>query len=78
MESQPSQDYVGSLQRLKDALSELECRQQSLASGLSDPSKVEQALQQAKVTLHLHTEARKLLIQLLFPSSALPCVRWGG
>nr|XP_009930413.1 PREDICTED: utrophin [Opisthocomus hoazin] len=49
VESQPSQDYVGSLQRLKDALSELECRQQSLASGLSDPSKVEQALQQAKV-----------------------------
>ncbi|KFO07584.1 Utrophin, partial [Balearica regulorum gibbericeps] len=47
-ESQPSQDYVDSLQRLKDTLSELQCKQQSIASGLSDPSKVEKALQQAK------------------------------
>ncbi|KAF1563480.1 UNVERIFIED_CONTAM: Utrophin, partial [Eudyptes pachyrhynchus] len=47
-ESQPSQDYVDSLQQLKDMLSELECKQQSIASGLSDPSKVEKALQQAK------------------------------
>ncbi|KAM6271852.1 utrophin isoform 1-T1 [Spheniscus humboldti] len=47
-ESQPSQDYVDSLQQLKDMLSELESKQQSIASGLSDPSKVEKALQQAK------------------------------
>ncbi|XP_059689241.1 utrophin [Gavia stellata] len=47
-ESQPSQDYVDSLQRLKDTLSELEGKQQSIASGLSDPSKVEKALKQAK------------------------------
>ncbi|KAM6083392.1 utrophin [Chlamydotis macqueenii] len=47
-ESQPSQDYVDSLQRLKNVLSELECQQQSIASGLSEPSKVEKALQQAK------------------------------
>lgn len=50
-ESQPSQDYVDSLQQLKDMLSELECKQQSIASGLSEPSKVEKALQQAKVRL---------------------------
>ncbi|NXU26361.1 UTRO protein, partial [Thalassarche chlororhynchos] len=48
-ESQPSQDYVDSLQQLKDTLSELECKQQSIASGLGDPSEVEKALQQAKV-----------------------------
>ncbi|NWU78824.1 UTRO protein, partial [Onychorhynchus coronatus] len=47
-ESQPSQEYVESLQRLKDTLSELEGKQQSIASELSEPSKVEKALQQAK------------------------------
>ncbi|XP_009978227.1 PREDICTED: utrophin-like, partial [Tauraco erythrolophus] len=47
-ESQPSQEYVDALQQLKDALGELEREQQSIASGLSDPSKVEKALQQAK------------------------------
>lgn len=50
-ENQPSQDYLDSLQQLKEMLSELECKQQSITSGLSDPSKVEKALQQAKVTL---------------------------
>lgn len=50
-ESQPSQEYVDSLQRLKDTLSELESKQQSIAGGLGEPSKVEKALQQAKVTL---------------------------
>ncbi|NXF44806.1 UTRO protein, partial [Oceanites oceanicus] len=48
-ESQPSQEYVDSLQRLKETLSELERKQQSIASGLRDPSEVEKALQQAKV-----------------------------
>ncbi|XP_027543095.1 utrophin isoform X2 [Neopelma chrysocephalum] len=47
-ESQPSQEYVESLQQLKDALSELEGKQESIASELSEPSKVEKALQQAK------------------------------
>ncbi|NWV85784.1 UTRO protein, partial [Dasyornis broadbenti] len=47
-ESQPSQEYAESLQQLKDTLSELEGKQRSLASGLSEPSKVENALQQAK------------------------------
>ncbi|NXL56302.1 UTRO protein, partial [Chordeiles acutipennis] len=47
-ESQPSQDYTESLQRLKEVLSELEHKQQPMAGGLSDPSKVEKALQQAK------------------------------
>ncbi|XP_027744022.1 utrophin [Empidonax traillii] len=47
-ESQPSQEYVESLQRLKDTLSDLEGKQQSIASELSEPSKVEKALQQAK------------------------------
>ncbi|NXU37093.1 UTRO protein, partial [Drymodes brunneopygia] len=47
-ESQPSREYVESLRQLKDALSELEGKQHSIASGLSEPSKVENALQQAK------------------------------
>ncbi|XP_037986562.1 utrophin isoform X4 [Motacilla alba alba] len=47
-EGRPSREYVESLQQLKDALSELEGRQHSIASGLSEPSKVESALQQAK------------------------------
>ncbi|XP_014118911.1 PREDICTED: utrophin isoform X4 [Pseudopodoces humilis] len=47
-ESQPSREYVESLQKLKDTLSELEGKQHSIASGLSEPSKVENALQQAK------------------------------
>lgn len=50
-ERQPSREYVESLQQLKDALSELEGKQPCIASGLSEPSKVESALQQAKVTL---------------------------
>ncbi|NWX97649.1 UTRO protein, partial [Nothoprocta ornata] len=45
---QPSQDYLDSLKRLKDMLSELECKQQSIMSGVNDPSKVEKALQQTK------------------------------
>ncbi|NXH14738.1 UTRO protein, partial [Bucco capensis] len=57
-EIQPSQDYVDTLQQLKDTLSELECKQQSIASGLSEPSKVEKALQQAK-TLCETLEAQK-------------------
>ncbi|NWT64453.1 UTRO protein, partial [Prunella himalayana] len=47
-ERQPSREYVESLQQLKEALSELEGKQHSIASGLSEPSKVESALQQAK------------------------------
>ncbi|NXD34556.1 UTRO protein, partial [Copsychus sechellarum] len=48
MESQPSREYVESLQQLKGVLSELEGKQHAIASGLSEPSKVESALQQAK------------------------------
>lgn len=61
-ESRPSQEYVESLQQLKDALSKLESEQHSIASGLSEPSRVEKALQQAKVTLtFVLKEGRKLL-----------------
>ncbi|XP_053828296.1 utrophin [Vidua macroura] len=47
-ESQLSREYVESLQQLKDVLSELEGKEHSIASGLSEPSKVENALQRAK------------------------------
>ncbi|NWV41474.1 UTRO protein, partial [Grantiella picta] len=57
-ESQPSQEYIESLQQLKHTLSELEGKQHSLASGLSEPSKVENALQQAK-TICETLEAQK-------------------
>ncbi|XP_063246395.1 utrophin isoform X4 [Prinia subflava] len=57
-ERQPSREYVESLQQLKDALSELEGKQHCTASGLSEPSKVENALQQAK-TICETLEAQK-------------------
>ncbi|XP_059697734.1 utrophin isoform X4 [Haemorhous mexicanus] len=57
-ERQPSREYVESLQQLKDALSELEGKQHCIASGLSEPSKVESALQQAK-TVYETLEAQK-------------------
>ncbi|KFP08150.1 Utrophin, partial [Calypte anna] len=57
-ESQPSPDYMGALQQLKETLRELECRQQPITSGLSDPSKVEKALQKAK-TICETLEAQK-------------------
>ncbi|NXO66473.1 UTRO protein, partial [Phainopepla nitens] len=57
-ESQPSREYVESLQQLKAALSELEGNQHSIVSGLSEPSKVENALQQAKVVFET-LEAQK-------------------
>ncbi|XP_035177757.1 utrophin isoform X2 [Oxyura jamaicensis] len=63
-ESQPSQDYVDSLQRLKDVLSEVECKQQAIASGLSDPSKVEKALQQTKTVCET-LEAQKPRVEKL-------------
>uniref|UniRef100_A0A8C3N4D4 Uncharacterized protein n=1 Tax=Geospiza parvula TaxID=87175 RepID=A0A8C3N4D4_GEOPR len=47
-ERQPSREYMESLQQMKDVLSELEGKQHCIASGLSEPSKVESALQQAK------------------------------
>ncbi|NXR27570.1 UTRO protein, partial [Cinclus mexicanus] len=47
-ESQPSREYVECLQQLKDTLSDLEGKQHTIASGLNEPSKVENALQQAK------------------------------
>ncbi|NXN99803.1 UTRO protein, partial [Rhinopomastus cyanomelas] len=48
-ESQPSPEYVESLQQLKDELDRLEREQQCGTSGLGDPSQVERALQQAKL-----------------------------
>ncbi|CAN8203897.1 unnamed protein product, partial [Coccothraustes coccothraustes] len=57
-ERQPSREYVESLQQLKEALSELEGKQRCIASGLSEPSKVESALQQAK-TVYEALEAQK-------------------
>ncbi|NXE56554.1 UTRO protein, partial [Casuarius casuarius] len=61
---QPSQDYLDSLKRLKDTLSELECKQQSIMSGVNDPSKVEKALQQAKTVCET-LEAQKPRIDKL-------------
>lgn len=75
-ERQPSREYVESLQQLKDALSELEGKQLSIASGLSEPSKVENALQQAKVTLTIALS--KGVTPLLSPCVLLPCFQWGS
>ncbi|NWZ61735.1 UTRO protein, partial [Acrocephalus arundinaceus] len=63
-ERQPSRAYLESLQHLKDALSELEGKQHSIASGLSEPSKVENALQQAKTVCET-LEAQKPRIDKL-------------
>lgn len=66
-----------SLQQLKDVLSELEGKQHSITSGLSEPSKVENALQQAKVTLTFtlkqrgtHSTAHPLFSCLVFSGAA--------
>lgn len=75
-ESQPSQDYVDSLRRLKDTLSELERKQPSIASGLSDPSKVEKALQQAKVTLPFALKRGSCLFSCCHPPFS--CLVFGG
>uniref|UniRef100_A0A8B9PFS1 Utrophin n=1 Tax=Apteryx owenii TaxID=8824 RepID=A0A8B9PFS1_APTOW len=61
---QPSQDYLDSLKRLKDMLSELERKQQSIMSGVNDPSKVEKALQQTKAVCET-LEAQKPRIDKL-------------
>lgn len=75
-ESQPSQEYVDCLQRLKGALGELEHKQQSIASGLSDPSKVEKALQQAKVTLTFALTRGSCLFSCCQP--LFPCLVFSG
>lgn len=75
-ERQPSREYVESLQQLKDTLSELEGKQLCIASGLSEPSKVESALQQAKVTLRCALS--KEVTPLLSASVLLPCFQWGS
>ncbi|NWQ63338.1 UTRO protein, partial [Neopipo cinnamomea] len=63
-ESQPSQEYVESLQQLKGTLSELEGKHQSIASELSEPSNVEKALQQAKALCET-LEAQKPMVDKL-------------
>ncbi|NXX46419.1 UTRO protein, partial [Tricholaema leucomelas] len=63
-ESQPSQDYVDSLQQLKEILGELECKHQSVLSELSEPSKVEMALQQAKTGCEMLEAQKPRLDQL--------------
>ncbi|XP_033917143.1 utrophin isoform X1 [Melopsittacus undulatus] len=70
-ESQPSQDYVDSLQQLKDMLRELECQQQSITSGLSEPSKVEKALQQAKVVCETLEDQKPRIDKLTEETKAL-------
>ncbi|NWX27892.1 UTRO protein, partial [Notiomystis cincta] len=63
-ERQPSQESVQCLQQLKEALSALEGKQLSIASGLGEPSKVEKALQQAKTVCET-LEAQKPRIDKL-------------
>ncbi|NXG40626.1 UTRO protein, partial [Psilopogon haemacephalus] len=70
-ESQPSQDYVDSLKQLKEMLSELDCKHQSIASELSEPSKVEMALQQAKTVCETLEAQKSRLDQLAEETKAL-------
>ncbi|NXE94786.1 UTRO protein, partial [Menura novaehollandiae] len=63
-ERQPSQEYTESLRQLKDTLSKLEGEQHSITSGLSEPSKVEKALQQAKTVCET-LEAQKPMVDKL-------------
>ncbi|NXP72596.1 UTRO protein, partial [Ramphastos sulfuratus] len=70
-ESQPSQDYVDSLQQLKEMLSELECKHQSIISELNEPSKVEMALQQAKTGCETLEAQKRRLDQLAEETKAL-------
>ncbi|XP_054018725.1 utrophin isoform X4 [Dryobates pubescens] len=70
-ESQPSQDYVDSLLQLKEMLSELECKHQSIVSELSEPSKAEMALQQVKTVCEKLEAQKPRLDQLAEETKAL-------
>lgn len=66
---------MDSLQRLKDVLSEVECKQQAIAGGLSDPSKVEKALQQTKVILPFTLKQGSCLFCHCHPLLSIPFQR---
>uniref|UniRef100_A0A8C8VJ87 Utrophin n=1 Tax=Pelusios castaneus TaxID=367368 RepID=A0A8C8VJ87_9SAUR len=63
LECQPSKDYLDTLKRLKITLNELETKAQSVSS-ISDPSKVERALQQTK-TICETLEGQKPIVDKL-------------
>lgn len=66
---------MDSLQRLKDVLSEVECKQQAITGGLSDPSKVEKALQQTKVILTFTLKQGSCLFCHCHPLLSVPFLR---
>ncbi|NXF97731.1 UTRO protein, partial [Eubucco bourcierii] len=70
-ENQPSQDYMDSLQQLKEMLSELECKHQAVISELSEPSKIEMTLQQAKTGCETLEAQKRRLDQLAEETKAL-------
>ncbi|XP_028903681.1 utrophin isoform X4 [Ornithorhynchus anatinus] len=71
LRSQPRQGYMEALQRLKDALSDTESRAQVTLSTLSDPSKVEKALQQKKMLDEILEDQKPVLCQLAEEAKAL-------
>uniref|UniRef100_A0A8C3HV78 Utrophin n=1 Tax=Chrysemys picta bellii TaxID=8478 RepID=A0A8C3HV78_CHRPI len=71
LECQPSQDYLDTLKRLKDTLNELESKVQSIMSAVSDPSKVERALQQTKTVCETIEDQKPILDKLAAETKAL-------
>ncbi|XP_026505322.1 utrophin [Terrapene carolina triunguis] len=71
LECQPSQDYLDTLKRLKDTLNELESKVQSIMSAVSDPSKVERALQQTKTVCETIEDQKPTLDKLAAETKAL-------
>ncbi|KAH1173870.1 hypothetical protein KIL84_017709 [Mauremys mutica] len=71
LECQPSQDYLDTLKRLKDTLNELESKVQSIMSAVSDPSKVERALQQTKTVCETIEDQKPTIDKLAAETKAL-------
>ncbi|XP_030412351.1 utrophin isoform X3 [Gopherus evgoodei] len=71
LECQPSQDYLDTLKRVKDTLNELESKVQSIMSAVSDPSKVERALQQTKTVCKTIEDQKPIIDKLAAETRAL-------
>uniref|UniRef100_A0A452I4P7 Calponin-homology (CH) domain-containing protein n=1 Tax=Gopherus agassizii TaxID=38772 RepID=A0A452I4P7_9SAUR len=71
LECQPSQDYLDTLKRVKDTLNELESKVQSIMSAVSDPSKVERALQQTKTVCKTIEDEKPIIDKLAAETRAL-------
>nr|XP_014437163.1 utrophin isoform X2 [Pelodiscus sinensis]XP_025035407.1 utrophin isoform X2 [Pelodiscus sinensis] len=71
LECQPSQDYLDTLKRLKEILNELESKDQSIMTAMSDQSQVERALQQRKTICETLEDQKPTIDKLAAETKAL-------